>query len=272
MDNFEKIGLHQGENPRKSELLARQREGHELPRKEAAELQGLIAFSENQRGANLLMKDVLGQITKEEKKELKKHFQRKRFSPEINTLWDKVEAGDPNVKQVAMSQGKAIEVSQADPEKIIWTYGLGGCYGCLVYTEHPDGTRNAVLTHYPPTEISQDLTKLRELIGQNIKMKEAATKQTVLVMAAGEWVQDPATKSNSFRVRDQQTADLLALAVQTELGAGVDVKLEPYSETQMIGEKDQGTLLVHVPPSGKGEARYRTWFSSGALKKQEPEK
>lgn len=272
MDNFKKSGPSQERNPRKDELLARQREGQELSREEAAELQGVFAFSENPRGANLLMRDVLGQTTEEEKTELRKHFQREQFSPEVNALWDKVEAGDPNVEQVATSQGKAIEVSEADPEKIIWTYGLLGCYGCLVYTEHPDGTRNAVLTHYPPTEISQDLAKLRELIGQNIKMKEATTKQTVLVMAASELVQNPATKRGSFRVGDQQTADLLVLAVQAELGAGVDVKLEPYSKMRMANEKDQGTLLVHIPPSGKGEARYRTWFSGGALRKQEPKK
>lgn len=272
MDSFEKIGFPQERNPRKDELLTRQREGQALSREEKAELQGIFAFSDNPRGASLLMRDVLGQTTEEEKTELRKHFQRKQFSPEVNALWDKVEAGDPNVEQVAMSQGKAIEISATDPEKIIWTYGLGGCYGCLVYTEHPDGTRNAVLTHYPPTEISQDLSKLRELIGQNVKMREATTKQTVLVMAAGEWVQDPGTKNGSFRVRSQQTADLLALAVQAELGAGVDVKLEPYSETQMADAKDQGTLLVHIPPSGKGEARYKTWFSGGALGKQEPKK
>jgi len=272
MDNFEKFGLSQERNPRKDELLARQREGGEITHEEAAELQGIFAFPDNPRGASLLMRDVLDQTTEEEKTELRKHFQRKQFSPEVNALWDKVEARDPNVEQVAMSQGKAVEVSATDAEKIIWAYGLGGCYGCLIFTEHPDGTRNAVLTHYPPTEISQDLSKLRELIGQSVKMREATTKQTVLVIAAGEWVQDPTTKKGSYRVRDQQTADLLALAVQAELGAGVDVKLEPYSEIQMAGAKDQGTLLVHIPPSGKGEARYRTWFSGGTLGIQEPKK
>ncbi|KKT34732.1 MAG: hypothetical protein UW24_C0022G0003 [Parcubacteria group bacterium GW2011_GWA2_44_12] len=270
--NFEKFSFSQKRNPRKDELLARQREGQKLSREDAAELQGIFAFPDNPRGADLLMRDVLGKTTEKEKTELKKHFQREQFSPEVNALWDRVEAGDPNVVQVTMSQGKAIEVSVAGQEKIIWTYGLGGCYGCLVFTEHLDGTRNAVLTHYPPTEISQDLAKLRELIGKSHKMKEASTKQTVLVMAAGEWVQDPITKKSSFGVRDQQTADLLALAVQTELGAGVDIKLEPYSENQTDDMKDQGTLLVHIPASGKGEARYRSWFSGGTLGKQEPKK
>ena len=40
----------------------------------------------------------------------------------------------------------------------------------------------------------------------------------------------------------------------------------------MRAEKDQGTLLVYIPPTGKGEARYRTWFSGGTLGKPEPKK
>lgn len=273
MDNFEKFGFTQARNPReyelltKQRLLAKQREGR-LSREEAAELHGILTFPDDPRAAELLSKDVLGQTSKEEKKELGKYSRLQQFSPEVNALWDKVEAGDPNVEQVTMSQGKAIEVSPADKEKIIWTYGLGGCYGCLVFTEHPDGTRNAVLTHYPPTEISQNLAKLRELIGKSVKMREATTKRTVLVMAAGEWIQDPTTKRYSLRVRDQQTADLLVLAVKAELGDEVEVKLEPYDETQIDGEKDQGILIVYNPPAGKGEARYRTWFSGGILSKQ----
>ena len=247
--------------PRKDELLAKQQGGQELSHEEAAELQGLFAFPDNPQGANLLMKDVLGKTSEKEKEKLKKCFQREQFSPEVNSLWDRVEAGDPNVEQVAMSQGKAIEVSPTDPEKIIWTYGLGGCYGCLVFTEHKDGTRNAVLTNYPPTEISRDLDKLRELIGQNLKMKEALTKQTVLIMAAGKWIQGSEAKKSSYEVKDQQIADLLLLAVRAELGSGVDVKLEPYPETQQADQKDTGTLLAYIPPSGKGQARYKTWFS-----------
>ena len=170
-----------------------------------------------------------------------------------------------------MSQGKALEVYPGDDEKIIWAYGLGGCYACLVFTEHSDGTRNAVLTHYPETEIPQNLAKLRELIGQSGKMKEALIKQVVLIMS-GKWAQDAITREDSFRVKDQQIADLLASAVQDELGSEVEVRLEPYSVSQMEGKKDEGIFLVYVPPKGKGVVRYRTWFSGGTLGTQEPEK
>jgi len=168
-----------------------------------------------------------------------------------------------------MSQGKALEVYPGDDEKIIWAYGLGGCYACLVFTEHSDGTRNAVLTHYPETEIPQNLAKLRELIGQSGKMKEALIKQVVLIMS-GKWAQDAITREDSFRVKDQQIADLLASAVQDELGSEVEVRLEPYSVSQMEGKKDEGIFLVYVPPKGKGVVRYRTWFSGGTLGAQEP--
>jgi len=168
-----------------------------------------------------------------------------------------------------MSQGKAIKVSPEDDEKIIWTHGLGGCYACLIFTEHTDGTRNAILTHYPETEIHQNLEQLRELIDQSEKMKEASIKQVVL-MVPGEWVKDPITNEYSFRVQDQQTADLLALAVKAKLGSEVEVKLVPYSVSQMEGKKDEGIFLVYIPPKGKGVVRYRTWFSGGTLGTQEP--
>ena len=168
-----------------------------------------------------------------------------------------------------MSQGKAIKVSPEDDEKIIWTHGLGGCYACLIFTEHTDGTRNAILTHYPETEIHQNLEQLRELIDQSEKMKEASIKQVVL-MVPGEWVKDPITNEYSFRVQDQQTASLLALAVKAKLGSEVEVRLVPYSVSQMEGKKDEGIFLVYVPPKGKGVVRYRTWFSGGTLGTQEP--
>ena len=262
-----------GGNRRRSELWARKTAGQELSSKEEAELHGYNIFSNNPEAANLLAKDILGQTTPEERAKLDEYFQhknqREKFSPEVNYLWDRVEAGDSNVEQVDMSQGKAIKVSPGDKEKRIWTFGLGGCYACLVFTEHPDGTRNAVLTHYPETEILQNLAKLRELIDQSEKMKEASTKQVVL-MVPGEWVKDPITNEYSFRVQDQQTADLLALAVKAKLGSEVEVKLVPYSVSQMEGKKDEGIFLVYIPPKGKGVVRYRTWFSGGTLGTQEP--
>ena len=89
---------------------------------EEAELDGYLIFRDNPRAADLLTKLFLGQIIEEERKELEEYFQeyfqRKKFSPEVNSTWDRVKARDPNVGQVNMNQGKALEVSPGDDEKI----------------------------------------------------------------------------------------------------------------------------------------------------------
>lgn len=259
--------LSQRPNVRKTELQYRY---ESLNEEEAAELQGILNFPDNPRGASLLMRDFLGQTTEEEKIELRKHSQRKQFTPEVNDLFDKVEANDPDIEQVSMSQGKAIEVSVADTEKIIWTLGLSGCYGSIVLTEHEDGTRDCVLTHYPMTELSVNMSKLGDLIGASEKMKTAKTKRAVLFMP-GEWTQDPETKKFEMKTKDQHAVDALTIAIQAKLGTDVEIKLEPYSTGALFGEKDRGTLVVYVPPSGKGDVRYQTWYSSGKLTKQQEE-
>jgi len=72
-------------------------------------------------------------------------------------------------------------------------------------------------------------------------------------------------KNSQRKIQDQQKADMLITAIQTELGQDVEVKLEPYSAQQDAITKDQGSLIVRVPP--KGQATYRTWFSQGQLGK-----
>jgi|GEM_PF-1623804 len=275
---MEKYSLHSDPFKQPNQLRGESLPGQQLSgilSEKEAKLHAHLVFPNNPRAAELLRKEILGQITEEEQEELNGYFRQKlqheKFSPEVNALWDRVEAGDPNVLQIGMSQNGAVEVSPDDPEKIIWTYGLGGCYACLLFSEHPDGTRNAILTHYPPTEILQNLANLQELIGQNVKMKEVDTKSTVLIMAPGEWVKDPITKKFSFRALNQQAINLLTLTIQKELGHKVDIKLELYSEAQS-DQKDQGTLLVYIPPSGKGQARYKTWFSRGVLGEPEQNK
>lgn len=170
-----------------------------------------------------------------------------------------------------MSNGKSIEVAPMDEEeKIAWTFGLVGCYGSVVFTEHEDGTRGLVLTHYPPTEVSVNMAKLGDLIGASEKMKVARVKKAVLVLP-GEWTQNPETKKYEMKAENQQAIDALTLAIQAELGTDVEIKIEPYSEKISAGEEDQGTLVVYVPPSGKGDVRYQTWFSSGKLTEQREE-
>ena len=96
--------------------------GRYFTEEEEAELDGYFIFRDNPTAADLLTRLFLEKITEKERKELEEYFQeyfqRKKFSPEVNSLWDKVKARDPNVEQVDMSQGKALKFSPGDDEKI----------------------------------------------------------------------------------------------------------------------------------------------------------
>jgi hypothetical protein len=253
------------ENSRQKELQSRY---ESLNEEERAELMGLNVFPDNPRGAELRKKEALGQITDEEKEELRKLYQLKtrqeKNTPAVQNLWERVEANDPNVEQVDMGNGKSIEVAPTDNEKVIWTFGLGGCYGSVVFTENEDGTRDCVLTHYPPTELLVNMGKLGDLISTSEKMKTAKTKKVVLALP-GELTQNPETKKYEMKTKNQRALDALTLAIQAKLGADIEIKLEPYSEMINAEEKDQGTLIVFVPPTGKGDVRYQTWYGGGKL-------
>lgn len=263
---FREFGSPQGpKNSRQKELQSRY---ESLSEEERAELMGLNVFPDNPRGAKLREKEALGLINDEEKEELRRLYQLKtrqeKNSPAIQKLWEQVEGNDPNVEQVDMGSGKSVEISTTDEaEKVIWTFGLRGCYGSVVFTEHEDGTRNCVLTHYPPTELSVNMVKLGDLINASEKMKTANTKKVVLALP-GEWTQNPETKKYEMRTKNQQAVDALTIAIQAKLGADVEIKLEPYSEISE-GEKDQGTLVVYLLPTGKGDVHYQTWYGGGKL-------
>jgi len=272
-EDFGKFDLPQRpENLRQKELQSKY---ERLSEEEKAELMGLNVFPENPRGAELRKKEALGLIADQEKEELRRLYQLKtrqeKNTPAIQRLWERVEANDSNIEQVDMGSGKSIEVAPTDEEeKAIWTFGLGGCYGSVVFTEHEDGTRNLALTHYPPTELSVNMAKLGDLIDSSEKMKVAKTKKAVLVLP-GEWIQNPETKKYEMKAKNQQAIDALTLVIKAKLGTDIEIKIEPYSKMISAGEKDQGTFVVYIPPSGKGDVRYQTWFSGGKLTEQKEE-
>ena len=200
----------------------------------------------------------------EQEKESLLAWREKTMSPTMQLLWQRTEANDPTVEQISMGNGKSIEVASTDDEKVIWTFGLSGCAATIVFTENEDGTRNCILTHYPPTQRSVNMLKLGDLIDASIKMSHAKTKNAVL-MLPGEWEQDAETKKWELRAEDQTTVNALTFAIQAKLGTDVQITLEPYNETKDFGQKDHGTLTVYVPPSGRGDARYQTWYGGGKL-------
>jgi len=254
---------------RKKELQEKTNNGI-ITVEEEAELQGLCAFPDNSHGAELRIREILGTITTEEKEELRRLNQLKtrqeKNSPELQDLWKRVEANDLNVEQVSMNQGKSVEVLPTDKdEKVIWTYGLLGCLGALVFSEEENGKKTAILTHYDPLSISRNVDDLKNLISLNSSIKKAKYKQTVLVLAAGDYKQNQETGQYENVVQDQQKADMLVMAVKKELGDDVEIKIEPYSTLRSFNKKDEGVLMVRVPPNG--QATYKTWFSQGKLGK-----
>jgi len=221
---------------------------------EKGELYGLRVFPNNPKGQELIKKEHLGLLTLDEKEELKRlnesEIRQEIMTPELRELFERTEANDPSIEQVSMNQGSSIEALPNDEqEKIIWTYGLGGCFGTLVFSEDENGRKSAVLTHFDPLSISANMNELRKLIRSNPSMKEPKYKQSILVLGALEYKQNPETKQWETSM-DKQKTDMLIIAIKAELGQDVDVKLEPYSATNDTKTKDQGSLIVRIPPKG----------------------
>lgn len=254
-------------SPREIELTEKELKGIITPEEEG-ELYGLRVFPDNLRGQELRKKEHLGMITKEEEEELTRLYQlqmrEKTMSPELKKLWERVEVNDPNVVLVDMNQENLVEVSPDDEdEKVIFTYGLGGCFGILVFCEDEGGRKTAILAHYDPSSIYlNNIDKLITLIKFNPAMKTSKYKQLIL-LGPEAYEQNPKTKQWERKIGDQQKTDLLITRIQTELGPDVKVKLEPYSLLQSENIKDQGSLIVRIP--SKRQASYRTWFSQGQL-------
>lgn len=257
-------------SPREIELEKKLRDGT-ITEEEKGELYGLRVFPNNPRGQELIKKEFLGLLTPEEKEELRRLYQQKlrqeKMTPELRRLWERTEANDPNVKQISMNEGGLVEVSPNDEqEKVIWAYGLRGCFGTLVFSED-ENHKIAILTHFDPLSISSvNINALRSLIRAHPAMKTSKYK-IIVVLAEGVYEKDPETKQWRRKIIDQQKVDMLITAVREELGQDVEVKLEPYSSLQDAMTKDQGVFIVRIPP--KGQATYRTWFSQGQLGKTE---
>ena len=238
-----------------------------ITEEEKGELYGLRVFPDNLRGQELRKKEHLSLLSQSEKEELRRLYQLKNrqesMSYELQKLWERTEANDPNVVQVSMNNGKLVKVQLNDEqEKVIWTYGLGGCFGLLVFSEDKNECKIAILTHFDPLNIYTNISELRRLIMSNFSMKTYRCKQYILFLE-GKYEQNLQTKQWKIENLYQQKADMLINTIQIELGQDVEIKIEPYSTLRDITTKDQGSLIVRIPP--KGQATYRTWFSQGQL-------
>jgi hypothetical protein len=252
-------------NPRGAEL--RKKEALKtISEEDRAELIGLYMFPDNPEGAELRRREVLKILNEKDKQGYydlcKNKHRQKHYSQEVIGLLKAAESGDPNVELVIMNDGKVIEVKPDDPEKIIITTSLGGCYATLVYTEHENGIRHAMLTHYDPLSLSDNTTKYRRLARQYPLMAESRKKIAVYVMMADE-LRNQREGIGLKYVLDNVQLDGLRIALQANFGSEIDFIVQPYSTQQTEWAKDQGILLMKLPPKDKGRPNYRTWFSEG---------
>lgn len=238
-----------------------------ITEEEEGELYGIRTFPNDLRGQQLRKKEHLNILSIKEKEELRRLYQLKdrqyRMSPELQKLWERTEANDLNIVEVSMGYGKSVE-SDGKQEKVIWTHSLGGCIGLLVFSEDENGHRIAILTHFSPLELSINMTELVRLIRSNSSMKTSKYKQFILFLEK-EYKQNLQTQQWETVIRNQQSMDIVIKMIQLELGQDVEVKIEMYSSMYDDMTKDQGTVIVRIPP--KGQSTYRTWFSRGQLGK-----
>jgi hypothetical protein len=185
-------------------------------------------------------------------------WNRNGYSPYVNNIFERYTEGDPNVELIGMNNGKSIEVSLDDKEKIIFTHGLTGCYATVVFTEGKDGKRNCVLTHYASDSVLRNMDKVKELINQNIAMKEADKKQEVIIIGVGEWIKDLGTEKWKFEPNQKakEAAGYINKTIRATLGRDVEMKLDCYSDSYKSGAKNQDILIVRIPSKNKGVATY----------------
>lgn len=188
------------------------------------------------------------------------------FSSVVQDLWRRSEEHDPNVEWVTIGSGKFLEVPKTDDEteKIMWTYGLCDCNTAALFMEREDGTRACALTYYPPNALLTSAGKLRALFPGMGKMETAKIKKAIFALP-GVRTQNPETKREEITVTDKDAVKMLSLVAEQELGPDVEIIIAPYDEHPDPNVKDEGTLVIHIPPSGKGDAWYQTWSQKGIL-------
>ncbi|MBI2109310.1 MAG: hypothetical protein HYT93_04030 [Parcubacteria group bacterium] len=188
------------------------------------------------------------------------------FSATVQDLYRRsVESRDSNVEWVGIKDGRFVEVPPgATEEKVMWTYGLCDCNTVAVFVETEDGTRACALTYYPPDALLTSMGKLRALIPDEERIKSAKIKKAIFALP-GVRTQNPDTKQEEIQVLDKDAINGLTLVVEKELGSDVEIIIAPYDEHPNPAVKDEGTLVIHIPPAGKGDAWYQTWSQKDML-------
>jgi len=118
--------------------------------------------------------------------------------------------------------------------------------------------------YYSPLAVSKNMRKYEMLAKANPAMEESYIKKAVYIMVADESYPENA-ENEKERVLHQWQLDALQVALNDQLGGNIEFKIVPYSMELSLRAKDEGVLFMKLPPAGKGEPRYKTWFSEGRL-------
>ena len=226
---------------------------------EQANREGLRIFPDDQIGAELITKNILGQLTEEEEENLMRLIQEKQYSPEINELFKKSREHDPAISLVEVNHGAHVHVSPEGGVQTIWTYGLGKCNATLTLAEINDGAREAVLTHFFPDKIREHAGELSDLL---LEIDEKNVKKAkTIIFSLGK-----PTKNGELEPEKPELAEMLATIVRSQI-PNAKIEIIPYPEfhNRLSGTKDQGVLIANIPGKSHSEATFQTWFKSGNL-------
>lgn len=194
----------------------------------------------DKRARELFKKEILGLITDEEKKELESYFQDQER--EFYKLFDLSLKNPEKFVLVNISEGKMIEASEED-EKTIWTYGLGGCYSCLIFAKKENNSF-CILTHYPQSETEEHLKQIEELIKGKPEIITAERKLT-LIFSPLLAVTGPISFPKKLEIISNHIKNLFGGSV-----------IEKFYPIEPLEWENYGLLIAKI---GKGLS-YKTWF------------
>jgi len=133
---------------------------------------------------------------------------------------------------VDMNDGKYIEDNGR-----LKTYGLSGCYATLIYTRNGD-KKQGILTHYPPTAISMNISKLRQLVEEHPEMKDADLKRAVILH------EDDSFSPKSIKQYNSQVLSMLECGIKVALGNDIEIEKRKYHGPQTAGEGHREVYLL----------------------------
>ena len=117
------------------------------------------------------------------------------------------------------------------------TYGLGGCYATLIYTRGKEKTQG-ILTHYPPTAIDANLSKLRQLVEEHPEMRDADLKRAVILH------EDDSFSPESTRRYNSQVLSLLECGIMEAIGNDAQIEKRKYHRSVSVDEDHREVHLL----------------------------